>query len=260
MAYGQKIKEIRRANLLSQEEFAKRAGVSRSIVSQIEIDKIRPTLEALKRISQEFQVSLDYLMSTEAPPSETEDLPFFNIDRKPRQFSMMIKKSEATHNFMFSESEDLYFDKFQSQRFKEIPFFSLGDRRAFRNFTDLSSISERLPKMLLPVDGQGPYIAFEVLSTIFNHLEILICEASNIAATHEHQLAVVTTVDRIYHGTIKSIDSATLKFDKIPIAVNTISSIWKVILVMAPPDATENLKEQMEKMQKMLEEMKGRVE
>ena len=74
MAYGQKIKEIRRANLLSQEEFAKRAGVSRSIVSQIEIDKIRPTLEALKRISQEFQVSLDYLMNNEAPPSEAEEL------------------------------------------------------------------------------------------------------------------------------------------------------------------------------------------
>ena len=47
MAYGQKFKEIRRSNLLSQEEFAKQVGVSRSVISQIEIDKIKPTLDAL---------------------------------------------------------------------------------------------------------------------------------------------------------------------------------------------------------------------
>ncbi|MFN3939704.1 MAG: helix-turn-helix domain-containing protein, partial [Chitinophagales bacterium] len=62
MSYGKKFKEVRRAHLLSQEQFAKKLGISRSVVSQIEIDKIQPTIQALRKLASTFNISLDYLM------------------------------------------------------------------------------------------------------------------------------------------------------------------------------------------------------
>ncbi len=158
MAYGQKFKEIRRSNLLSQEEFAKQVGVSRSVISQIEIDKIKPTLDALKRISKLYNVSLDYLMSNEEPPSEEDK-------------NVLLRQSiHAYPNFQKSSKilmeftpASLFGDKLSHKRLKEIPYFSLSDRRNIGFPYPFEDIKLKLPQIQIPIDAIGPLMAFEIL-------------------------------------------------------------------------------------------------
>ena len=50
MVLPQKIKEIRLCNFLSQEEFAKRLGVSYATVNRWETDKTVPNIKALEKL------------------------------------------------------------------------------------------------------------------------------------------------------------------------------------------------------------------
>lgn len=75
MSYGEKIKEVRKRELMTQEVFAERIGVSRSVLSQIEIGRINPTAETLRSIARQFGVSLDYLVMDEAPLTDEQEYP-----------------------------------------------------------------------------------------------------------------------------------------------------------------------------------------
>ncbi len=57
-----RIKEIRTANGLSQSQFGNRLSVSQDTVSLWEKGKSAPTTEFIISISQEFQVSADYIL------------------------------------------------------------------------------------------------------------------------------------------------------------------------------------------------------
>lgn len=63
MTFGEKIREARKQNGLSQEEFAKKLSVSRPAVSKWESDRGMPDIENLKMISKLLDVSIDYLVS-----------------------------------------------------------------------------------------------------------------------------------------------------------------------------------------------------
>jgi transcriptional regulator with XRE-family HTH domain len=53
-AIGERIKKIRAEQGLKQSELAEKVGVSRSVISQIEIGRIFPTIETLKAIAHNF--------------------------------------------------------------------------------------------------------------------------------------------------------------------------------------------------------------
>lgn len=55
---GKRLKEIRMERKLSQRELAKRTGVANASISQIESDRINPTVGALKRILDGIPISL----------------------------------------------------------------------------------------------------------------------------------------------------------------------------------------------------------
>lgn len=59
---AQRIKQLRKENDLTQEEFGKRFGIVKSTVSLYESDKSTPDDEIKKKIAEYFNVSLDYLM------------------------------------------------------------------------------------------------------------------------------------------------------------------------------------------------------
>ena len=63
--YALKIKELRKYLSLTQEQFAKDLGVSRSIVSQIEIGKFKPTLETLTDIARLYNIDANYFFNSE---------------------------------------------------------------------------------------------------------------------------------------------------------------------------------------------------
>lgn len=64
-----RIREKRKQAGLSQEELAKRCGVSRQTVNAIENQKYDPTLALAFRLAQELQISVDTLFI----PSAKED-------------------------------------------------------------------------------------------------------------------------------------------------------------------------------------------
>lgn len=57
---------VRKTAGLSQEEFARMVGTSRSVISQVEIGKIKPSYEVLVNTSRQFKVSYKYLLEGEA--------------------------------------------------------------------------------------------------------------------------------------------------------------------------------------------------
>lgn len=60
---GDRIYSLRKKLGLSQEEFARRIGVSRQVVSKWEMDQVIPLTDKLKKISEEFNVSYEEIFS-----------------------------------------------------------------------------------------------------------------------------------------------------------------------------------------------------
>lgn len=59
---GAKIKQIRKANNMTQIEFSKLIGISRGTLSEIEKGKARPAIETLQEINKYFQTDLNWLI------------------------------------------------------------------------------------------------------------------------------------------------------------------------------------------------------
>lgn len=57
---GAKIKLLRKRRKMTQEEFAKKIGVSRGALSCYEIDQRAPSIKTLRKIADTFGVGLDY--------------------------------------------------------------------------------------------------------------------------------------------------------------------------------------------------------
>lgn len=69
---GQRIKEIRKTNKISQEEFGKRFNVGKSTVSQWETGKYTPDSEILNKICDWYGVTMDYLYGRSNKPHLTQ--------------------------------------------------------------------------------------------------------------------------------------------------------------------------------------------
>lgn len=72
MSISQRIRELRAKSKLSQDEFAKKLGVSRAAVAQWETGKTRPSFDSIRRISEEFQIHSSAILED----SESEFLAF----------------------------------------------------------------------------------------------------------------------------------------------------------------------------------------
>ena len=63
MKFGEKLKQLRKDNNLTQEDLANKLYVTRTAVSKWETDKALPSIESMKLISELFHVSIDELIS-----------------------------------------------------------------------------------------------------------------------------------------------------------------------------------------------------
>lgn len=59
---GERITQLRKQQQLSQDELAKRASVSRTIIGNYERNTNTPSIEVLLKLAKVFDVSLDYLV------------------------------------------------------------------------------------------------------------------------------------------------------------------------------------------------------
>lgn len=65
---GPRLKELRTRRGLSQRDLAKRAGVTNGLISQIEQNKVSPSVGTLKKIVEQLSISLaDFFSSEEVP-------------------------------------------------------------------------------------------------------------------------------------------------------------------------------------------------
>lgn len=63
MTFGNKLKQLRTDNNLTQDELAQKIYVTRTAVSKWETDKGYPGIESLKQLSTLFRISIDELIS-----------------------------------------------------------------------------------------------------------------------------------------------------------------------------------------------------
>ena len=73
MEFGEKLKELRKARSLTQEELAEALYVSRTAVSKWESGRGYPSIDSLKELSQYFSVSIDELVSPDEAIAAAED-------------------------------------------------------------------------------------------------------------------------------------------------------------------------------------------
>ena len=62
-AFGQKLREIREKKNITLKEVAEKAGVSESLISQIERNKVSPAIETLLNIINVLDIDMEYLFS-----------------------------------------------------------------------------------------------------------------------------------------------------------------------------------------------------
>ena len=91
MTLGQRIQKGRKEAGLSQEELAEQLGVSRQAVSRWENDNGYPEMEKIIRLSQIYQVSLDYLVGNE------QEKPGEDISEKGWYVSNELAESFLAH-------------------------------------------------------------------------------------------------------------------------------------------------------------------
>ena len=81
MNFGEKLKELRKAQKLTQRELAERLNVAKSVVSYYESGDRFPSYDVLIKISRTFHVTTDYLLGVERKRMiDVSDLSEENID------------------------------------------------------------------------------------------------------------------------------------------------------------------------------------
>lgn len=107
---AQRIKQLRKENDLTQEEFGKRFGIVKSTVSLYESDKSTPDDEIKKKIAEYFNVSLDYLMGAsdirnpykEEEPNELDEF-LVDLRHKARKRGINFDENSADDLLDFLE-------------------------------------------------------------------------------------------------------------------------------------------------------------
>ncbi len=65
MSFGEKLKQLRKREHLTQKQLAERIGVAKSIISYYESGHRYPSYDVLVKIARVFHVTTDYLLDME---------------------------------------------------------------------------------------------------------------------------------------------------------------------------------------------------
>lgn len=72
-AIGKRVKEIRAELKMSQSQFAESIGVSKSLISLIELGRKNPSVDTINKIAKRGNVSVDYVMGRTDNKNTNED-------------------------------------------------------------------------------------------------------------------------------------------------------------------------------------------
>ena len=80
MNFGQKLKDIRKAQGLSQEQLAEKIGVSRQAITKWETGRGLPDMENMMILAEIFKTTLDELVSEAMPEHQTVTAPVWHSE------------------------------------------------------------------------------------------------------------------------------------------------------------------------------------
>lgn len=114
MTFGENLKALRKERGLTQEEFAKQSGVSRSAIGMYESGKREPSFETLELFSDFFNVDMNKLLEQEppaAPPSaqEAEEAPYKAPDRRDigKRLEAIVNDFDDDNGLAMLEGEEI---------------------------------------------------------------------------------------------------------------------------------------------------------
>lgn len=80
---GKRIRELRRACNLSQDELASEFFISRPCLGNYEAGKRTPDVKFLQKLCEKFNVSMNYILGKVTPEEEINELAYATRDIKP---------------------------------------------------------------------------------------------------------------------------------------------------------------------------------
>lgn len=102
---GQRIKEIRNEQLLTQQQFAESISVSRPFISRVEAGKEKPSDSLLKLISATYNVKFDWL-KTGSGDRQSKPLPYVELQNQilnSETLKLLLKNgNEKNYSFCLS--------------------------------------------------------------------------------------------------------------------------------------------------------------
>ena len=110
MSFGEILKKLRQEKRLTQEELAIKINSSRSNIANYENNNNMPSVEILNRLSEIFDVSVDYLLGkSETIKLSDEDIAFIKS----------IKQLDETNKMIIRNTMEALFDKQEKNEKKE---------------------------------------------------------------------------------------------------------------------------------------------
>lgn len=76
MSIGEKIRELRKLNKLTQAELAKKSNISRSYLADVERDRYNVSLDTLQSIAKALNASMNLFFDCDAPEIKSKDYYF----------------------------------------------------------------------------------------------------------------------------------------------------------------------------------------
>lgn len=103
MSIGERIRELRKQNKLTQVELAKKSNISRSYLADIEKNRYNASLETLKSIANSLGVSTSFLIEDSNDTLNSKDKKSINKDLK----IMMDEFREGTDGTAYYNGQEL---------------------------------------------------------------------------------------------------------------------------------------------------------
>lgn len=156
MSIGLRIKELRTDLKISQTEFAERIGVKQSPLSQMEGEKILPSIETLSKIIREFNISYEWLIDGIGEKPNIQNKWHIKSATKSTTFSDKTKSAENVALLKNDDSE-VKPNIQKSEHFKSVnKSVNFSDKtKSAKNVTHL--IEDPLGVPLIPVDAMAGF-------------------------------------------------------------------------------------------------------
>ena len=97
-----RIRDLRKARSLSQNELAAALGLHQTAVSQWETGRTEPDVESARKMAAFFGVTIDHLLGIETSPTELDEV-YLNLARAARDRDLRLDEQDIAFVLDFAQ-------------------------------------------------------------------------------------------------------------------------------------------------------------